>query len=165
MAEVGFGVGSNVGDKLANIRSAFAGLFAGPEVRFVAASAVYRTEPWGYADQDWFANACAVGETDLAPDELLAFTQGLERALGRAPTFRWGPRLIDIDLLYCGGVAMETERLTLPHPRLFERAFALLPLVEIRPGLVLGGRTVAAAAAALASPPLECLAPPWSPAE
>jgi 2-amino-4-hydroxy-6-hydroxymethyldihydropteridine diphosphokinase len=164
MAEVGFGFGANVGDKVANIRAALTRLFGGGAVRFAAASAIYRTEPWGHTGQDWFANACAVGETDLAPEELLAVTQGIERALGRTPTFRWGPRLIDVDLLYCAGVEIRTERLTLPHPALFERAFALVPLAEIRPGLVLGGRSVSAAAAALAAQPPERLAPPWSPA-
>jgi 2-amino-4-hydroxy-6-hydroxymethyldihydropteridine diphosphokinase len=165
MAEVGFGIGSNIGDKVANVRAALARLFGGREVRFAAASAIYRTEPWGFADQDWFANACAVGDSALRPEEVLAFTQSVEQDLGRRPSFRWGPRLIDIDLLYYEGVEMATERLVLPHSALFARAFALKPLAEIRPDLVLGGRPVAAAAAALDGAPLERLAPPWSPAD
>jgi 2-amino-4-hydroxy-6-hydroxymethyldihydropteridine diphosphokinase len=165
MAEVGFGIGSNMGDKLANVRRAQARLFGSGAVRFRAASSIYRTAPWGYAAQDWFANACAVGDTDLPPADLLALTQELERSLGRTPSFRWGPRLIDIDILYYEGAAIESARLTLPHRELFARAFVLVPLAEIRPALVLGGRGIAAAAAASASDDVSILAPPWSPVE
>jgi 2-amino-4-hydroxy-6-hydroxymethyldihydropteridine diphosphokinase len=163
MAEVGFGIGSNVGDKGANIAAALERLFGSGAVRFAAASAIYRTEPWGFTEQEWFANACAVGDTDLAPEELLTFTQGIERDLGRQPTFRWGPRVIDIDILYYSGRTMATDALVLPHRELFSRAFALVPLAEIRPGLVLGGRPVAEAATAFGPTPLQRLAPPWSP--
>lgn len=166
MAEVGFGIGSNMGDKVANVRRAQAHLFGTGEVRFRAASSIYRTAPWGYAAQDWFANACAVGETDLAPADLLALTQELEQALGRTPSFHWGPRLIDIDILYYEGMEIEGARLTLPHRELFRRAFVLVPLAEIRPSLVLGGRAVATAAAAAAvGEDVAPLAPPWSPVE
>jgi 2-amino-4-hydroxy-6-hydroxymethyldihydropteridine diphosphokinase len=165
MTEVGFGIGSNVGDKLANVRAAHAALFGSGKVRFVAASPIWRTAPWGFTDQDWFANACAVGETELAPADLLALTQKLERELGRTPSFRWGPRLIDIDILYYTGAAMTSERLTLPHRELFARDFVLVPLAEIRPNLVLGGRQIASAAAALAPGEMAVVAPPWHPGD
>lgn len=163
MAEVGFGIGSNVGDKLANVAAAMTHLFEGGRIRFVAASATYRTEPWGVTDQDWFANACAVGTTDLAPADLLALTQAIEVALGRRASFRWGPRVIDIDILYYEGVTLDLDRLVLPHRELFRRAFALVPLAEIRPALVLGGRSIREAAASFADVPLERLAAPWAP--
>ena len=139
-------------------------MFAGGAVRFRAASAIYRTAPWGYTAQDWFANTCAVGDTDLSPVDLLALTQDLEHRLGRTPSFRWGPRLIDIDILYYEGASVESARLTLPHRELFARDFVLVPLAEIRPDLVLGGRSVAAAAAALDRRGVTVLAPPWTPA-
>jgi 2-amino-4-hydroxy-6-hydroxymethyldihydropteridine diphosphokinase len=165
MTEVGFGIGSNVGDKLANVRAAHAALFGSGEVRFVAASSIWRTAPWGFTDQDWFANACAVGDTSLAPADLLARTQALERELGRTPSFRWGPRLIDIDILYYAGATVTSEHLTLPHRELFARDFVLVPLAEIRPDLMLGDRQIAAAAAAFSPAEMAVAAPPWRPGE
>lgn len=108
-----------------------------------ARSSLYATPPWGVEDQPDFVNACALVETDLAPLDLLAACKDLEVALGRVPGARWGPRLIDIDVLWMDGVVLESERLTLPHPRMTERAFVLVPLAEIAPELVVRGRTVA----------------------
>ena len=164
MREIGLGFGSNVGDKVANVTRAFERLFAGPEFEFVAASSVWRTAPWGYLDQDWFANACAVGRTALSPEEALAFTQGTEEELGREQTFRWGPRVIDIDILYFGDERIASERLIIPHKEMFNRAFVLTPLAEIRPDLVLDGRSVRECAEAAGDQGFSRLAPPWRPA-
>ena len=162
--EIGFGLGSNVGDKVANIGAAMTRIFAGPEVAFVAASSVWRTAPWGYLDQDWFANACAVGRTSLSPEEALAFTQSVEETLGREATFRWGPRLIDVDILYLGDAKVASERLIVPHKDMFNRAFVLTPLAEIRHGLVLDGRSIRDAADEMGDQGFSRLATPWTPA-
>jgi 2-amino-4-hydroxy-6-hydroxymethyldihydropteridine diphosphokinase len=111
-------------------------------ISVTARSSLYATPPWGVEDQPDFVNACALARTSLAPLDLLAACKDLEVALGRAPGARWGPRLIDIDVLWMDGVEFESERLTLPHPRLTERAFVLVPLAEIAPEMVVGGRTV-----------------------
>lgn len=164
MVEIGLGFGSNVGDKVDNLHAAMAQAFDGAKIRFVVASSIWRTAPWGYVDQDWFANACAVGETDMTPEEALAWTQSVERDLGRAKTFRWGPRTIDVDILYLGDAKVASERLIVPHKEMFNRAFVLAPLAEIRPELALDGVSIAAAAAAIDRQGLEIIAPPWTPA-
>ena len=102
-------------------------------------SRLYRTAPWGKTDQDWFVNACALGLTRLAPEALLERMKALEVDLGRVSTERWGPRVIDIDLIAYDDVSLKSERLTLPHPELFNRAFVLVPLAEIAPDLVIAG--------------------------
>ena len=162
MIEVGFGFGSNIGDKAGHVRRAMTRLFGGPEVRFLAASSLWRTPPWGYEDQDWFVNACAVGETRLDPPDLLAFCKEVEAELGRETTFRWGPRVIDVDILYYGDRAVHAPDLAIPHKDLFNRAFVLVPLAEIRPKLVLSGRSVPEAAEAF-DDPLEVIGAPWAP--
>lgn len=161
--EIGLGLGSNVGDKVANVGRALERLFAGPEFTFVAASSIWRTAPWGYLDQDWFANACAVGRTSLSADEALAFTQSVEAELGRETTFRWGPRLIDVDILYLGETQVRSERLIIPHKEMFNRAFVLTPLAEVRPELILDGRSIREAAAANGDQGFIRLAQPWRP--
>jgi 2-amino-4-hydroxy-6-hydroxymethyldihydropteridine diphosphokinase len=97
----------------------------------VARSSFYRTAPWGILDQDNFINAVVALETKLAPLELLHALQRTERELGRVQTYRWGPRVIDLDILAYDDLVLETAELTLPHPHLFERAFVLAPLSEI----------------------------------
>lgn len=163
MTEIGLGLGSNVGDKVENVRRALERLFAGPEFSFVTASSIWRTAPWGYLDQDWFANACAVGRTELSADEALAFTQSVEAELGRETTFRWGPRLIDIDILYLGETQVRSERLIIPHKEMFNRAFVLTPLAEVRPDLILDGRSIREAATAGGDQGFSRLAQPWRP--
>ncbi len=163
MTEIGLGFGSNVGDKVANLHRAMERVFATGEIRYLAASSVWRTAPWGYVDQDWFANACAVGETDMSPEEALVFTQSVEEELGREKTFRWGPRVIDVDILYLGDAKVASARLIVPHKEMFNRAFVLAPLAEIRPELVLDGKSIRDAATAAGSAGLSRLAPPWRP--
>ncbi|MBV1705449.1 MAG: 2-amino-4-hydroxy-6-hydroxymethyldihydropteridine diphosphokinase, partial [Hyphomicrobiales bacterium] len=112
-------------------------------------SSLHRTAPWGPVAQPDFLNACAIVETALAPRDLLALCKAAERAAGRLVRERWGPRELDVDILDLEGVALDEPGLTLPHPRLFERAFVLVPLAEIAPGLMIAGRRVADAAAAI----------------
>lgn len=123
------GIGSNVGDARANVVAALGGLRAFGAV--VAQSSLYRTRPWGVLKQNDFINAVVALETKLAPLELLHALQSAERELGRVQTRRWGPRVIDLDILTYDDLGLETAELTLPHPHLFERAFVLAPLAEI----------------------------------
>jgi 2-amino-4-hydroxy-6-hydroxymethyldihydropteridine diphosphokinase len=146
---VGFGLGSNMGDKPANIARALALLEEREVARLHAVSRIYRTPPWGVLDQGDFANACAIGETSLSPYELLAAVKRIEADMGRAPSRRWGPRLIDVDILFLGDHTLDDPELTLPHKELFGRGFVLAPLVEIAPDLVLDGVPVKQALAAL----------------
>jgi 2-amino-4-hydroxy-6-hydroxymethyldihydropteridine diphosphokinase len=132
------------------LRRALRALGAEPEIALLAVSRLYRTEPWGKTDQDWFVNACALALTSLAPERLLERLKALEVELGRTPTERWGPRVIDIDILAYGDLSLCQDGLTLPHPEMFNRAFVLIPLAEIAPDLVVGGRRVGAAAERLA---------------
>jgi 2-amino-4-hydroxy-6-hydroxymethyldihydropteridine diphosphokinase len=155
LTAIGLGLGSNIGDKPGNIRRALAVLQERGIVRLTAISSIYRTPPWGYLQQDFFANACAIGETRLAPLELLAAINAVEADMGRETSFRWGPRLIDIDILFHGDAPFENEKLHLPHKNLFERAFVLAPLAEIAPDLRLMGRSVAEAAARFFEEPVE----------
>ena len=130
-------LGSNLGDRAQNLRDAIWGLEE-RGIRVTGVSPVYETVPVGETAEPVpnYLNCVVRAETDLSPEALLHVTQAVERAGGRTPTFRWGPRLIDIDLLLYDSVTMESERLTVPHPRLFERAFALIPLHEIEPDLI-----------------------------
>jgi 2-amino-4-hydroxy-6-hydroxymethyldihydropteridine diphosphokinase len=146
--KVGFGLGSNIGDKRANIEQALALLESRGVARLEAVSRIYRTPPWGVLDQGDFANACAIGRTSLAPYPLLAAVKQIEADMGRAPTRRWGPRLIDVDILFLEELQLDDPELTLPHKELFSRAFVLTPLAEIAPDLVLDGVRVSTAAAA-----------------
>jgi 2-amino-4-hydroxy-6-hydroxymethyldihydropteridine diphosphokinase len=137
------GLGSNLGDKAANIARAIALLTANNDVRLVARSRSYRTPPWGKIDQDWFVNACISVATPLTPHALLARCQAVERELGRVRGERWGPRVIDVDILAYRDVACDEPNLVLPHPHIAKRAFVLAPLADIAPGLCVGGRSIA----------------------
>jgi 2-amino-4-hydroxy-6-hydroxymethyldihydropteridine diphosphokinase len=147
--EIGLGLGSNIGDKPANISRAIALLEARKAVEITAVSSIYRTAPWGYLEQDAFANACALARTRLSPAALLAEAKAIEAEMGREKTIRWGPRLIDIDILFYGDLPLAEPDLILPHKELFNRAFVLVPLAEIAPELRIGGRSVRDAAAEL----------------
>jgi 2-amino-4-hydroxy-6-hydroxymethyldihydropteridine diphosphokinase len=131
MARAQIGIGANLGDAAATVRLAVERL---AEVGCVsAASALYRTPAWGVTEQPDFINAAATIETALAPYELLAELKRLEAEIGRVPTFRWGPRSIDLDILDYEGVRLDDPALTIPHAGLRVRAFALVPLAEIAP--------------------------------
>ena len=141
MADALIGLGGNVGDVRATLNQAIARLADGKDVRLTGRSSDYATPPWGVTDQPPFINCAIAVETALAPQALLARALEVERALGRdrAHEQRWGPRRIDIDLLAYDDVALDEPGLTLPHPRLFERAFVLVPLAEIAPDRVISG--------------------------
>ena len=148
-------LGSNIGDKAASLRAAVKAIAALPGTTVIATSSVYRTPPWGKTDQDWFANAAVTVETALAPLALLEACLAIEIQLGRIRRERWGPRVIDIDVLIHGETHMTSERLTLPHPAMAERAFVLIPLQEIAPDLVIAGRAIGAVIAGLDSAGIE----------
>jgi len=148
MPEIGLGLGGNVGDPAAAIQAALAALETRGVARIERVSSLYRTAPWGGVPQPDYANACALARTQLAPFDLLDAIKQLERDLGRVDTVRWGPRVIDIDILFYGDLAMQDERLVIPHRDLLNRAFVLIPLAEIAPDLVIAGRRVAEAAKA-----------------
>ncbi|MBV8851353.1 MAG: 2-amino-4-hydroxy-6-hydroxymethyldihydropteridine diphosphokinase [Methylobacteriaceae bacterium] len=145
-APIGLGFGSNVGDPAANIRRALQEIEARGIARISASSSLWRTAPWGYTAQEDFANLCALAETRLSPAELLSALKRLETDLGRTANVRWGPRLIDIDILFYDDLESEHADLTLPHRELLRRAFVLAPLAEIAPDLVIAGRRIADAA-------------------
>ena len=142
MKEAALAFGSNLGDSRAMIERAIAVLGEMEAIRVTRVSSFYRTPPWGVEDQPDFINACALVETSYSPEALLAACKDLEKALGREDSARWGPRLIDVDLLWMAGETRDTAILTLPHPRLAERAFVLVPLAEIAPDLEIGGESV-----------------------
>ena len=146
-ALVGLGFGANLGDPAASLRRAVA-LLREAGLRIEAVSSLYATAPWGVTDQPDFVNACALARTGLAPLALLDLLKATEQAMGRRETRRWGPRVIDIDLLFYDDIAWRDARLTLPHPGLFERAFVLLPLAEIAPDRVVAGTRLGEAARA-----------------
>lgn len=139
------GLGSNLGDPAAQISSAIDALAALPSTRLVARSRLYRSAAWGPIAQPDYLNAVAALDSGLAPEALMAELLAIERAAGRVRDARWGPRIIDLDLLLHGDCELATDALMLPHPRLHERAFVLLPLAELAPALVIPGRGALAA--------------------
>ena len=159
VAEALVALGGNVGDARATLDKA-AGLFCdGTDVRLRARSSDYRTPPWGEANQPPFINLCIAVATGLSPQALLARAQQVERTLGRDRTKErhWGPRTADLDLLAYDDITLDEPGLTLPHPRLFERAFVLVPLAEIAPDRLIGGRRVRDALAILDTTGIERL--------
>ncbi len=127
-------LGSNLGEREENLRQALALLSA--KMNLEAISSVYETEPVGYKEQPLFLNLVCRTATNLPPDELLCFAKDIETEMGRTPSFPDAPRIMDIDILLYDDAIVETQNLTIPHPRLKDRAFALLPLAEIAPDLV-----------------------------
>jgi 2-amino-4-hydroxy-6-hydroxymethyldihydropteridine diphosphokinase len=142
------GLGANLGDALAALRRAVEEL--GKLGAVVSASPVYESDPVGYTDQPAFTNAVVALETNLSPEQLLAGLLGIEAALGRERSIRWGPRTLDLDLLWYAGEQRDAAELTLPHPRAHEREFVLRPLADLDPSLELGGSSVAELLAELA---------------
>lgn len=156
------GLGGNVGEAAAILRQALAALDGLPRTRLLRASRLYRTPPWGQRDQADFVNAVAALDTQLEARMLLDALLGIERDFGRERAIdgsdRWGPRTLDLDLLLHGTAEIDEPGLHVPHPHLHERAFALVPLLEIAPGIVIPGRGAASAAlAAIAADGIEAL--------
>jgi 2-amino-4-hydroxy-6-hydroxymethyldihydropteridine diphosphokinase len=151
MAEALVGLGGNIGDVRTALDRAVAAFCDGTDVRLLAQSSDYATPPWGVVDQPAFVNRCIVVATALTPHALLDRALAVERTLGRdrSREQRWGPRAIDIDLLAYDDVALDEPGLTLPHPRLLERAFVLVPLAEIVPDRIIAGVRVRDALARL----------------
>ncbi len=134
MIQVFLGIGTNLGDRERNLQEARAALSQRLEI--LKESSIYQTAPWGYLDQPAFLNQVIEAQTDLSSLNLLDFLKQTEKQLGRQANFRFGPRLIDLDILFYGNRIIQTPRLQVPHPRLSERAFVLIPLAEIAPEFV-----------------------------
>lgn len=151
-------LGSNMGDKIMRLREAKALIAALPQTRILAGSNIYRTPPWGMVEQDWFANAVIKVETSLSPHALLDACLGIEKQMGRKRMERWGPRIIDLDVLSYGDARLCDERLTLPHPAMAERAFVLIPLRDVAPDMLIDGQELEALIAKQDSHGIEAIA-------
>lgn len=128
------GLGANVGDKKQNLEEAIDKLRE--KIFDIQVSKFYETEPWGYTEQDKFLNAAIRGKTFLSPSELLEFIKLVEKKIGRVKRFKWGPREIDIDILFYDDLAYKDDFLTIPHPFIQERKFVLEPLLDLDPNLI-----------------------------
>jgi len=132
MASIAYiGIGSNLGDKVLQCQRAVQEILKIDRHRLLAQSSLYKSLPLGYTDQDWFVNGVIEIETDLEPLPLLQELKSIEERFGRRQTFRWGPRVIDLDILFYGERKVREALLEIPHPRLHERQFVLIPLAEI----------------------------------
>lgn len=152
-------LGGNLGDPRRQLLDAVDALARLPSTQLLRRSRLYRTLPWGMLEQPPFINAAALLDTGLAPHDLLDALLAIEQRAGRVRAERNGPRTLDLDLLHMEGVRLDDERLTLPHPRIAERAFVLLPLADLAPGLLLPGQgRVADLLAAVDTQGCECLA-------
>lgn len=161
MTQAWLALGGNVGDSRVILDRAVTTLCDGKDIRLTARSSDYRTPPWGFKYQPPFINLVIAVETTLSPRDLLARAQAVEQQLGRdrAHEKRWGPRTADIDIVAYDNLTVDELGLTVPHPRMFERAFVLLPLAEIAPDLNIGGRAVREAAASVDTTGVEKLPP------
>lgn len=142
MEVAALGLGGNIGDPRAAMTESLRQLDLRDDCRVTAVSKLYSTPPWGKTDQADFFNCCALVETSLPPEELLDVCLSIERGMKRVRIERWGPRTIDIDILVYGALEQVTEKLELPHPRMTERGFVMMPLADIAPDLVIKGRAV-----------------------
>lgn len=131
MSHIYLSLGTNLGDRQVNLQQALQALKR--QVTITAVSHVYETKPWGVTDQPAFFNMCIAGKTALAAHELLDFCKQIETEVGRKPTFKWGPRLIDIDILFYDDRILQDDTLAIPHPFVHERVFVLAPLADIAP--------------------------------
>jgi 2-amino-4-hydroxy-6-hydroxymethyldihydropteridine diphosphokinase len=159
MADVLIALGGNVGDVRATFQKAIANICGMAQAALLARSSDYATPPWGEPDQPRFINACIQIETALDPHALMFTLHRIEKKFGRdrARETRWGPRTLDLDLIAYDDVSIDKPELTLPHPRLFERAFVLTPLAEIVPDRIIAGRNIAVALAQLSTEGIERL--------
>ena len=127
------GLGTNLGERETNLRDAVKAL--APKISVLAKSLIYETAPWGFSDQPNFLNQVVAAKTNLSSFKLLAYLKNIEACMGRKPTFRNGPRVVDMDILFYDDCVIQEDQLIIPHPRLHLRAFVLVPLVEIAPNL------------------------------
>ena len=133
------GIGTNIGDRYTNIEYAVSALGLVPGVSVIRQSSVYETEPWGYTEQNGFYNNVIEVETEKSPQALLGICLGIEAGMGRIREFKYGPRIIDLDLLIYEGATSDTDELKLPHPLIGERDFVLIPLAELFPTMDIYG--------------------------
>ena len=136
MEDVFLGLGSNLGEREENIQGAIDSIDNITGVRVVLSSSLIETEPVGITDQPEFINAAIKTETSLSPQELFSSLVEIEKSMGRVRTIRWGPRIIDIDILLFGGRIIENDYLIIPHPEMTKRSFVLMPLAEIAPEVI-----------------------------
>ncbi len=136
MTEAFIGIGSNLDDKRGNCSRALDTLAAQNEITMIHTSSLYHTEPYGDIEQDWFVNSVAKVETELDPFELLKLLKAIESEFGRVRNVKGGPRTLDLDMLFYDDLVLSQDRLTIPHPLSHERAFVLIPLMEIAPHLI-----------------------------
>ncbi|KJS85290.1 MAG: 2-amino-4-hydroxy-6-hydroxymethyldihydropteridine pyrophosphokinase [Peptococcaceae bacterium BICA1-8] len=142
MAKAYLGLGSNLGNKKTNLTTCLELLYKNPFIEVLKISSFYETEPIGFKEQDWFLNAVVELETSVDPYRLLSFCQSIEDQLQRKRLIRWGPRTMDVDILLYENFSSEDPILTIPHPRMTERAFVLVPLAEIEPDLKIEGQSI-----------------------
>jgi len=142
LSRICLSLGSNLGDRAANLRTAVRAL--SPWVQAMEVSPLYETAPWGYSDQPPYLNLALLGLTHLPPLRLLHTLKRIEMRIGRQATFRYGPRVIDLDIVFYAALCLDTPRLSIPHPRMHQRAFVLAPLCDVAPDWVHPrlGRTV-----------------------
>lgn len=136
------GLGTNMGDKQAYLKEACKIISDNTNINIVKISKVYKTKAWGYTNQDDFLNICIEVDTNLSPEELLEVCHEVENKLNRVRVIRWGPRTIDVDILFFNNIISTDENLTLPHPRIKERAFVLIPLMDLNKELVIDNKTI-----------------------
>jgi 2-amino-4-hydroxy-6-hydroxymethyldihydropteridine diphosphokinase len=140
MSKIYLSLGTNLGDKKENLQ--YAVNLLSEKINILKISSFYETEPVGYKDQPWFMNIVVEGTTLLSPEDLLVFTQSIEQAMKRVKTIVNGPRVIDVDILLYEDAKIDTRTLTIPHPRMTERAFVMYPLFEISPDLLIEGKSL-----------------------
>lgn len=138
------GLGGNIGDRNASLNTAIARLAQTPGITIAAVSQFIGTEPWGKTDQDWFLNAAVAVDTTLSPRALLETCLSVERSMGRVREEKWGPRVIDLDVLTYADWLIDEDGIQVPHPYIAERDFVLRPLAEIAPDLHIGGKPIGA---------------------
>lgn len=139
MKKVYLGLGSNIGNRENNLKEAINLISQNRNIKVNKISSLYETEPIGFKEQDWFLNMVIEIETSLKPRELLKYLLDVEKRMGRIREIKWGPRIIDIDILIYNEAVIMDEDLKIPHPRICERAFVLIPLIEINPDIRIGG--------------------------
>lgn len=154
---VWLGMGGNIGDVEAAMSAAIKKLADHPSIEVKSVSSLYKTPPWGVEAQPWFLNCCVAIVCELSPEELLDLCQRFEQEGKRERIVRWGPRTIDIDILVFEGEEQTEQRLTIPHPRITERAFVLLPLAEIAPDLQIKGQGAKTLSENISPDGIECL--------
>ncbi|MGL6104781.1 2-amino-4-hydroxy-6-hydroxymethyldihydropteridine diphosphokinase [Romboutsia sp.] len=136
------GLGTNMGDRVEYLSAACSILSESTDVNITKKSKIYETKAWGYTDQPDFLNMCLEVETELNEYGLLEICEKVEQRLNRERIIRWGPRTIDVDILFFNDIILDDEKLSIPHPRISERAFVLIPLIDLNTNLVIKGKTI-----------------------